>query len=229
MSDARPVFLDRVKIEVVGFLGALMLRVVNSTLRWRTVFDEDHSSRWTEGQPVVLAFWHGHQLLMPWIYRDFLDESSRPIYVLISQHTDGRMIARAMEHMGIRSVPGSSTRGGRAAVVALVECLRTGSHIAITPDGPKGPRYVSKTGAVRIAQRSGAAILPCAIGAERAWRFRSWDQMFLPKPFSRAIRIVGKPLRVPAELDEGGVLEWSKKLDRILNEIRERAETFSYG
>lgn len=229
MSDDGPSFRDRVKIQVVGYLGAFLLRVVNATIRWRIVFEDEQLARWTEGPPVILAFWHGHQLLMPWIYRDFVSESARPIYVLISQHTDGRIIARAMEHMGVRSVAGSSTRGGRAAVVALVECLRTGSHIAITPDGPKGPRYESKTGAVRIAQRSGAVIVPCALGAERVWRFGSWDKMFLPKPFTQGVRIMGKPLRVPAELDEAGILEWTKKLDGVLNEVRQRAETFSYG
>lgn len=229
MSDEGPSFLDRIKIGFVGYFGALVLRIVNATIRWQVVFDDQHTTRWTEGPPVILAFWHGQQLLMPWIYRDFLSDSARPIYVLISQHTDGRIIARAMKHMGVRSVAGSSTRGGRAAVVALVDCLRNGSHIAITPDGPKGPLYESKTGAVRIAQRAGAPIVPCALGAERAWRFGSWDRMFLPKPFTRGVRIMGKPLRVPAELDETGVVEWTKKLDGVLNEVRERAETFSYG
>ena len=229
MSDGAPGFLDRVKIEVVGFLGAGLLRLVSATIRWRDEFAAPDLARWTEGPPVVLAFWHGHQLLMPSIYKDFLTAASRPIYVLISQHTDGRMIARAMDHMGVRSVAGSSTRGGRAAVGELVECLREGNHIAITPDGPKGPRYRSKTGAVRIAQRAGALILPVALGAERRWRFGSWDEMFLPKPFSRGVRVVGKPLRIPDELDEGGVLEWTQKLDAALQEVRERAETFAYG
>lgn len=229
MSDEGPSFVDRLKIGVVGCFGALVLRVMNATIRWRVVFDEEQLSRWTEGPPVILAFWHGHQLFMPWIYRDFLGEASRPIYVLISQHTDGRMIARAMKHMGVRSVAGSSTRGGRAALVALVECLRAGSHIAITPDGPKGPVYESKTGAVRIAQRSGAPIVPCAIGASRVWRFRSWDRMFFPKPFSEGVRIMGKSLRIPVDLDEAGILEWTKKLDGVLNELRERAEKFSFG
>jgi hypothetical protein len=229
MTDEGPSFADRVKIGCVGFLGAGLLSLINRTIRWRTMYAEPGLARWTQGPPIVLVFWHGHQLLMPWIYRSLLDSESRPIYVLISQHTDGRMIARAMEYIGVRSVAGSSTRGGRAAVGALVECLRSGCHIAITPDGPKGPRYRSKTGAVRIAQRSGAMIVPAAIGAERQWRFGSWDKMFLPKPFSRAVRIMGKPLRIPSDLDEAGVIEWTAKLDAALNEVQEQAAQFSYG
>lgn len=229
MTNEQPRFLDRAKIEVVGFIGAALLRLIDRTLRWEHVFPNAEAEQWTAGAPIVMAFWHGHQLFMPSLYRAGKNDASRPIYALISQHTDGRMIARAVEHMGIRSVAGSSTRGGRAAVIELVDRLRAGCHIAITPDGPKGPCYQSKTGVVRIAQKAQAAILPTAIGAERRWTFGSWDRMFLPKPFSRAVQVVGEPFRVPEELDENGVIEWTQRLDEELNKVRERAENYSYG
>jgi lysophospholipid acyltransferase (LPLAT)-like uncharacterized protein len=229
MSTPRLSLRDRVTILLVGFFGAFVLRALNRTLRWRTVVANERLREWPQGQPCILAFWHGHQLLMPWVYLVFKNADGRPIYALISHHTDGRMVARAMAYLGVRSVAGSSSHGGRAAVNQLVECVLAGNHIAITPDGPKGPIYRSKTGAVRIAERTGAAILPCAIGAERRWTFGSWDRMFLPQPGSRVVRILGEPFTVPRELDEAGVVEWSRRLDEALDAVRLQAETFDFG
>ena len=228
MSDGAIRFSDRVKIAAAGFLGSAILRILNRTIRWQSVFLDGASRDWPQGPPLISAFWHRQQLLMPWNFTTLRTSEARPMYVLISQHTDGRMIAQVMHHLGVRSVAGSSTRGGRAAVGELVECIRAGSHISITPDGPKGPRYQAKTGAVRIASRTGAPILPMAIGADRKWRFGSWDEMFLPKPFCRGVRFYGRPVHVPPDLDDAGVLEWTKRVAAAIDEIRLSAEKFTF-
>ncbi|MFZ9114951.1 MAG: lysophospholipid acyltransferase family protein [bacterium] len=126
---------------------------------------------------------------MPWLYLNRRSKDQNlPMTVLISQHRDGQLVARVMKCLGIDSIAGSSTRGGREALFKLIALLqRKGSQISIAPDGPNGPQYIVKEGLMRIAQRSGSLIYPTTYSAESYCRFSSWDGMILPKPFSRAV------------------------------------------
>lgn len=217
--------LTEMKIWVVGLIGSLVLRLLNATLRWEEWGFSDQEQYWVDGPPRVLVFWHGRQLLMPWIYLNHRrSPSSRPISALISQHTDGRMIAKAMAFLGVRSIAGSSTRGGREALFELIRTLQRGEHIGITPDGPRGPVYKLKPGVVRIAQRSGAKIYPTTISAERYWQFRSWDHMILPKPFSRALLVMGSPISVPSELSNEDAQRINAEIEAALIELTARAD-----
>jgi len=148
------------------------------------------------------------------------------MYVLISAHKDGRIVARAMQHLGIHSVAGSSTRGGRRAANELIEHLKEGHHVSITPDGPRGPARNAKNGAVKIAKQAGVQIYPVAASAERCWRFRSWDRMILPKPFSRAVQIIGQPLDIPPEADETDLEQYRRKLELALNQVSDAADNY---
>lgn len=145
-------------------------------------------------------------------------------FMLISQHGDGRIIAWAVKLLGISSIAGSSTRGGRGAVLRLVREARQGADIGITPDGPRGPRQVCKKGVAVIAQQSGLPVYPMTYSVERCWRVRSWDGMIIPKPFTRGVVILGSPLTVPPG-DEAAE-EGAQRIQKGLNECTERADTF---
>jgi hypothetical protein len=114
------------------------------------------------------------------------------VRILISQSRDGRFIAGVVRRFGIEVATGSSSRGGAAAVRSLVALLEHGSHIGITPDGPRGPRRQAALGVAQIAALSGAPILPCAAQTSHKWILKSWDQMVIPRPFGRAV-IVCRP------------------------------------
>jgi lysophospholipid acyltransferase (LPLAT)-like uncharacterized protein len=109
----------------------------------------------------ILAFWHGRQLMIPLAYR------GREIHILISRHRDGELISRIMSRFGYHSVRGSSTRGGTAALRQLIKLGRSGVDIAITPDGPKGPRYVAQPGVIQIAKVTGLPILPLTFSCSK--------------------------------------------------------------
>jgi lysophospholipid acyltransferase (LPLAT)-like uncharacterized protein len=222
--------LEDLKISLIGFLGALLLRTINLTLRWHVVGLDGEARYWPSRTPHILTFWHGHQLFMAWSYLNGVrGPSPRPLIALISHHRDGRMVAKVMSFLGVGSVAGSSSRGGREAIFSLIEQVRGGSHIAITPDGPKGPPYKLKGGVIRIAQRTGAPILPAAIAAERRWTFRSWDEMFLPKPFSRAVLVVGDPIIIPEKFIAGDLEKYSAQVEVALNSLTRRANEFQYS
>lgn len=172
-----------------------------------------------EGQNIY-AFWHGRMLMLPRWYRS---REKRPLYMLISQHGDGRLIAFAIKLLGIRSVAGSSSRRGVAATLELMRCLEGGASIGITPDGPKGPRQVCKKGVVTLAQQAGITVQPASYSVEERWIIPSWDRMIVPRPFSRGVVILGEPIRVGPEDDPN---EARLKIQESLNGITERADGY---
>jgi lysophospholipid acyltransferase (LPLAT)-like uncharacterized protein len=105
----------------------------------------------------------------------------------------------------------------------MVRLLREDKDIAITPDGPKGPREVAKAGVAQVGRLSGRAVIPMAFGASRAWRLGSWDRFLIPKPFSRGVYVVGEPLRYR----EGEELEaFRERIEAALRDVTERADSY---
>ena len=119
--------------------------------------------------------------------------------MLLSAHRDAQIVGVAARLRGIRLVFGSSTRGGAKAYLQLMSVLRGGQSVVMTPDGPKGPAERVKSGVIRLAQQSGCAIVPVALGSSRLHRLKSWDRSLLPLPFSKAVFVLGAPFYCPAE------------------------------
>lgn len=212
------------KAVLLGTLEAIVLKVIHATLKLEIVHETPETERWSEKDPLILSFWHGQQLVIPLTYLEGAKGKRRPIFALISEHGDGRIAAVAMRRLGISSIAGSSTRGGKEAADTLIKAIQDGGHAGITVDGPKGPIYKVKAGAVRISQRTGAGILPAGAYAEKAWRFKSWDQMFLPKPFSKVRITVGAPIYVPRELGEGEFERYLERVENTLNDLTRRSK-----
>ncbi len=161
-----------------------------------------------ENKPFLLAVWHGQLFVavMANRYRDFS--------AMASTHGDADLIARMMMGWGYNFVRGSSSKGGRAALVQMVEHLRDGRHFAITPDGPRGPRGVPKPGTLVAAVRSGVAIVTMHFEVSNAWRFKSWDRFCLPKPFAR-VRAVYSDAWVPPDTSEESLAELTRRLGPV--------------
>jgi len=224
-----PTLFTKLRVVGVGFLGALVLRLLNWTLRWHKLGLEGTNGRWSSETPRIIVFWHSRQLFMFWLYQSCKGgRHSHPAVALVSRHNDGRMLAAGLKWLGVDSVAGSSSRGGTEAMFHLNQKIKAGCHIGISPDGPRGPCQRAKGGAVRIAQRSGLLIYPVAYSAERRWTFRSWDRMILPKPFSRAVLAMGEPISVSADIDEQGFRRKVAEMEKALNEITARADNYHY-
>ncbi len=149
----------------------------------------------------------------------------RPTAILVSQHRDGEYIARIAARLGFRVVRGSATRGGPRAFRELIAALADGWNVAITPDGPRGPRRQVKSGVVELARRSGMAILPVAFAAARVRVLqRSWDGLFLPLPGSPAAYVWGEPLRIPPGTDRQGLEKYQQFLADRLDALTAEAE-----
>lgn len=159
-----------------------MLRAWGATLRFETSPETERLLRKID-EPVAFVLWHNRLFLVSEVFRRY--RQGKPVYGLVSASRDGAWLSAFFSVVGIRSVRGSSSRLGREAVTALVEVLRAGNDIGITPDGPRGPLYDFKAGALIVTRRTKSSILLLGGAFESAWQLRSWDRFYLPKPFSR--------------------------------------------
>ena len=197
-----------VVIAVLTWLSAFLLRNLFRSLRMsyvgRNVLDQLIRA---EGRRVMAAFWHGRLLMMPFAHPEV------SWAVMVSRHPDGEIISRVAERFGIRPVRGSALRGGGVGLLGMVRASRRGYHLAITPDGPLGPREQVKTGTIELARLAGTPIIPVAFAASHGRFERSWDRLLIPYPFGRGVFVYGEPVVVaptagPEEMEKArGVLE----------------------
>lgn len=218
--------IKAIKIHVLSRLAAILIVLVYKTLKWKFVNYEQLS----KDRPAVFAFWHGRILMLPGIYKtEGKKRTGRPICILISQHGDGRLIAKAVRMLGIDSVEGSSTRGGVKGMLSLIEKIKAGSDIGITPDGPRGPVWEVKPGVILVAQQTGLPIIPATYSAKSFWTFGSWDKMILPKPFSKAVAILGDPIFVEKDLDESKFEAVRLNLQDKMIQLTQQADNYDFN
>jgi hypothetical protein len=169
----------------------LLVRFWGRTLRYE-IAPEDVCRITKSDEPVVFILWHNRLFMVAEAFRRF--RKGRPLYSLVSASRDGAWLDAFFSEIGMRTVRGSSHNFGREAVAALVAKLRAGQDIGITPDGPRGPCYQFKPGALVVARRAGATAILLGGEYSRARRLKSWDGFFVPWPFSRVrIRCIAVP------------------------------------
>lgn len=211
----------KVSLTFGPWLASLLMRAGAATLRRIDVGREHPESCWAKGERVIVAFWHGRLLMMPFGY------PGQSGTILISRHRDGEYISRIAERLGFRVVRGSATRGGAGGFRRLLQALRDGSNAVITPDGPKGPRQRAKSGVVELSRLSGMPILPVAFGAWPRTILKSWDQFLVPHPFGRGVYVWGEPIYVPGDADKAAVEKFqlllAERLDALVAEADTRA------
>lgn len=211
-------FRRRHLLRVLPALMSRAIRLLGSLVAVRVVNSETIDLVRRYDGSVLFAFWHGRMFLMPRFYRQHLARWTE-VWILISQHWDGEVIARTMERFGIRAIRGSSTRGGGKAFLGMVRTMRKGKSIAVAPDGPRGPRYRVQPGVIRLARLTGAPIFPVTVSAHPSLRIPSWDRFLLPLPGSSARVVLGQPLVVPRTLDEGQEERYRVRLEEALNAL----------
>jgi hypothetical protein len=214
LASARDLLHYRPVRALACRIAAGYIRLVEATGRW-TIENADAVSRCVaEGKPFIACFWHGRLLMIPhaWAY-------TAPMHILISHHRDGRLIAGALDRLGIRTISGSSSRGGDAAVLRMVRALRRGEYVGLTPDGPRGPRMRASLGVIRTAQRTGVPIVPVSFAASRRKVLRSWDRFVLALPFARGVIGIGDFIEVPPDADAETLERQRRRLEDDLNTL----------
>ena len=206
---------QRLLVAVIYFL----IRTVGFTLRreWR-----DHSGLLAHSAtPVIFCVWHNRLALSLLIQRDYVHklQPSRRLAALVSASGDGAMVARVLEHFRARPVRGSSSRRGAQALLELTRVAAQGHDLAITPDGPRGPRYVVQEGVIALAQLTGLPIVPVSYHLNWKFRTKSWDGFQIPFPFARWTVTFGEPLRVAREATDAEREQARLDLERRLKNL----------
>lgn len=177
------------KTTVVPYILQLFVRFIYVTSK--KIF---HHPAKLNDDVYVVAFWHGELLMQPFNYQKL--KPLGKVSAMISEHRDGESITRTVEHLGIHSIRGSSTRGGAKALIGAIKELKGGDDIAITPDGPKGPRHSVADGIVAICQKTNAKILVFNCKPTKYWQFNSWDKFMVPKPFGTLEFFISEPVDI---------------------------------
>ncbi len=210
---------EHFKISLVSWLGYWSIRLIGLSLRWRIEGWEHFDSIRSAGKRIIYAFWHGRILCGTYFWR------GRGIVVMTSRNKDGEYIARVIRRFGYGAARGSSSRGGGRALVEMARELRRGADVAFTIDGPRGPRYTAKPGAVWLASRTGNPIMPFHFSAERKWEFSSWDQFQIPVPFTRVLLAIAPPIYVPPDADDAQIERSRQELQASLEALRAREDS----
>lgn len=169
---------------------------------------------------LIFVFWHNRIFLMPHLFRKYwVPRGHDRVAVLVSRSRDGQMLADVLAAFQLRCVRGSSSRGGSEALLELTRLVKEGFDIGITPDGPRGPRYVLQPGCINLAQLTGAAIIP--VSYELSWKitFTSWDAFMVPLPFGRCTVHLGRPISVAREADGTQQETARAAVERVLNDV----------
>ena len=186
------------------FLGLPLLRavirVLTSTYRYEAVIGKEHIEPFIQsGDLCAPCYWHQHHVLSSNLIRSWVDRGFKACF-LISGSVDGEVPERIARAWGAEVIRGSANQSGALALRDMQAMMKKGYSIVTTVDGPRGPIYEFKPGAVLMARVAQVPILPVACAADRAWYLKRWDKFMIPKPFARVIVGIGEPYALPPKM-----------------------------
>ena len=194
--------------------AAITLRFISRLVRTKAVGVEQ-----TTRGPCGIAHWHGDELaLIPRF--GYIGPT-----ILVSHSKDGSIMARGATALGYRVTRGSSSRGAVGGLLALIKAVKNGHAVVLAVDGPQGPRGVCKPGIVRVVQKSGVPLFPVGVAGSNRFVFKkSWNQAYLPLPFSRQVVWIDKPLYFPKKTDTSRIPEYCRQVERAIWDAQKKAE-----
>ena len=205
--------IDKIGLAVAPLLAKTVLGTIFLTSRVKIVGEEHLDELDRQGQPFIAAEWHYGILYTMYLSR------GRKWAAMISSSKDGDYSNRILGSVGIKGIRGSKTTGSISALKGMIKAVKKeGYNLCLTADGSQGPPKLAQAGAILLASRTGAPIVPLTCGADRYMKFRSWDQTILPKPFARLMIKWGEPLVIPAGVKSDGMEEYRLELEKRLSD-----------
>lgn len=212
----------------LGVVLAAYMSLVKATTRWERRGLEHAEPVWARGGGVVGCVWHSRILMTIAVW----PKTAQAPAILISRSKDGNVVADAARRHGVGVVRGSSLnqrktakqKGSVGAFREMARHVETGGCMAVTPDGPRGPRMRAGSGAVKLARTAGAPVLPCAWSTSRAIVFNSWDRFMLPLPFARGVIVYAEPIEIGPDASDEAVRAAALTLEERLNSATAEAD-----
>jgi lysophospholipid acyltransferase (LPLAT)-like uncharacterized protein len=208
---------QRIALFFITWAGYLAIRLIGPTLRYCISREEDGPP--LNSETYIYGFWHRCVFPAAWLWHEY------GIHVMTSRSFDGEYIARIIAKLGFVAVRGSSSRGAVGALLGMRQAVERGSIAAFTIDGPRGPKYVAKPGALLLARSTGVPLAAFHIAVDRAWVLKTWDSFMIPKPFSRVLMRAARRITIPADASDERMEMYRTEMQAALDRTREFAES----
>ncbi len=201
------------------FIAANYIRLVYYSSSWELIGFEDPSRYIDNKKPFIIAFWHGRLLMLPFVW-----DKKKLLHLLISRHNDGELISKTVKYFGLRSVRGSTKKGGAEALRNMVRFLRSGDWVGISPDGPHGPRMEASEGIAHVSRLANVPIFPIVYSSNKFKTLNTWDRFLIPFPFCKGVFIWGDEISPPKSSSENDIEFTRKRVELELNKISTLAD-----
>lgn len=209
-------FKQRLIIRIADLAFYSLIMLIGKTVRFEVEGWEHFEQIEKDKKIPIYTFWHNRIFIGTYFFRN------RGIVVMTSQSLDGEYIARFIQRLGYGASRGSSTRGGIKALAEMIRVMKEGLPSGFSIDGPKGPKYIAKLGACLLAKKTQNPMIPFVLESKRFWEINSWDNLQIPKPFTRVKVIIEKPIYVSSEANDEELENKRLELQNTLDELVKR-------
>jgi len=213
-------FFAKLRVNFFGALGRNLLPLWFKTSPLTVLGEVSYSQLRAQGKPVVFAVWHGRLFIVPTFFK------RRNVVAFISPSRDGDILVSIGKRWGYKILRGSSSHAVAKSWVKMIQELRQGGEVIMVPDGPKGPNRTFKPGAIKLAQESGASIVPFSYSSSRKKYANSWDHFLWFTPFSKVVAIYGEPIEVPPNLPKDQFEEMRKRIEETMLALDDKADRY---
>jgi Na+/proline symporter/lysophospholipid acyltransferase (LPLAT)-like uncharacterized protein len=218
--DEKPGMWKDFRWRMIGIAGRFILRWWAKSAHFHIVGGHHLEKLRRDKKPVVVLVWHGRIFPVPYLFR------KRGSIPLISPSQDGEIIARIVEGWGFRILRGSGSHTMVRSWKQLLQCLKHGGEVLMVPDGPKGPDRKLKYGSLRLAQKTGAYLVPFTFSTRKKIILNSWDKFMMFYPFHNVAVVFGRPFQIPADMDEQELSQERLRVEKIMDDLERRADLF---
>lgn len=213
-------FPAKLRWRFIGRIGKILLWLWHKSARMTLIGEKEYKQIRDQGKPVIFLVWHNRIFIVPFFFR------RRNIMPLISPSQDGEIPAQIMARWGYKILRGSSSHSMVAPWKEMVKELRNGGEVIIVPDGPRGPDRTMKLGGIKLAQQTGAYLVPFSFSASKIKNLDSWDRFLMFLPFSKVIALYGKPFRVDPGLEGESLKREQLRIEKLLIDLDSKADHF---
>ena len=221
MFSYKKILRTKLAYSFICWIASKYIKFVSLTLKWKYLNKKHADTLWKNNENFILCFWHGRLLMMPLSWK-----KEKKINMLISEHPDGQLISKTVKYFGINTIHGSTSKGGTKAIRNIIESLKSGQSVGITPDGPRGPKMKINSSIIKIASLTGFKILPLSCSVKNKFFLKSWDKFLVALPFGKGCFAWGEPLKIKKKITKEEDLKLSNKLEKILLKLTKEADHY---
>jgi lysophospholipid acyltransferase (LPLAT)-like uncharacterized protein len=214
---------EDLKLKILTFLACKFLNFTCKTIKWKILGEENFRKFKEENKSVIFATWHGRMLIPIYCLK------GEEIYGIVSPSRDGEYFSQLFSRFGYKTIRGSTKRKSISAVLSGVKILKEGKFLAITPDGPRGPKEKVQIGVIYFSSKTNTPIIPIGASCKHKKFLNTWDNSLIPLPGGIGILIFGNPLYVPSKIDISQMQKYAEFLERELKNLNQLADEFIKG